>query len=165
MLVCRVTVLYTYVDTVDLDGRCKLDLTVSQQGQLADCFEHGNEYMVSLKWEEYLLFRPLSKKDSDSQTLLVSQSQINRRTNGWMDGWLHRKKLSKNFYSHNIFVLILIHSQNIFSQHSHSKCEMVGPNFESRQVLEIFPFFKMSKLVLKPTQPPIQLVPRFFPRR
>jgi hypothetical protein len=73
--------------------------------------------------------------------------------------------LSKYFYNHNIFVLILIHSQNIFSQHNHSKCEMVGPNFESRQVLEIFLFFKMSRLALKPTQPPMQLVPRFFPLR
>jgi len=85
---------------------------------------------------------------------------------GWMDGWKDgciERKIMKIFYSHNKFVLILLYSQNIFSQRSHSKFEMVGSKFESRQVLEIFLFFKMSRVALKPTQPPIQLYRGSFP--
>jgi len=44
------------VDIVDWDGKCKLDATVSQQGQVADCCEHGNEHLVSLKWEEFIYY-------------------------------------------------------------------------------------------------------------
>jgi hypothetical protein len=56
MQVCRIAVLYTYVDTVNWGGRCKLELIVSRQGQLAGCCEHGNEHLVSIKWEEFIYY-------------------------------------------------------------------------------------------------------------
>jgi hypothetical protein len=43
-------------------------------------------------------------------------------------------------------------------------CGLPDPGFECQQKLEIFLFSKLSKLVLGPTQPPIQGVLGFFPR-
>jgi len=43
-------------------------------------------------------------------------------------------------------------------------CGLHDPGFECQQRQEIFPFSKLSKLVLEPTQPTIQGVPVFFLR-
>jgi hypothetical protein len=47
MQVCRIAVIYIYVDTVNWNRRCKLDLIVSLQGQLVGSCEQSNEHLVS----------------------------------------------------------------------------------------------------------------------